>query len=67
MKAKELQEILHQITTLYPHAKLRFEGSEYIYTSDKEKERCEWSYKKIESVKIELEYDNDMPLIVIKL
>ena len=44
--------------------KLRFEGSEYIYTSDKEKERCEWSYKKIESVKIELEYDNGKTLIL---
>lgn len=67
MKAMELQNILNGFTGLYPHAKLRFEGSEYIYSGDREKEKCEWSHGKVQSIKIELEYDSDVPLIVIKL
>ena len=52
MKTDEVNNIFQMLCKFNPNADMRFEGTEYIFSSDKENNEVEWSHKNIKSIEI---------------
>ena len=52
MKTDEVNNIFQMLCKFNPNADMRFEGTEYIFSSEKENNEVEWSHKNIKSIEI---------------
>ena len=52
MKTDEVNNIFQMLCKFNHKADMRFEGTEYIFSSDKENNEVEWSHKNIKSIEI---------------
>ena len=52
MKTYKVNEIFQMLSKFNPNADMRFEGTEYIFSSDKENNEVEWSHNNIKSIEI---------------
>ena len=50
MKIKKLCHVLTHIAQLYPEADVKFEGTEHIFSTDKDNGEVEWSHRNIKSI-----------------
>tara|TARA_R100001082_G_scaffold109654_1_gene87350 strand:- start:1264 stop:1503 length:240 start_codon:yes stop_codon:yes gene_type:complete len=64
MKIKKLVHTLTHIAQLYPEADVKFEGTEHIFSTDKENGEVEWSHRNIKSIELVSDIDNREKVVV---
>ena len=64
MKIKKLCHVLTHIAQLYPEADVKFEGTEHIFSADKDNGEVEWSHRNIKSIELVSDMENRERVVV---
>ena len=64
MKIKKLCHVLTHIAQLYPEADVKFEGTEHIFSTDKDNREVEWSHRNIKSIELVSDMENRERVVV---